>query len=381
MPFVELSGRGVRNLESFKIRPSEKINIFFGENGAGKTNLLELIYLNSLGKSFRTSQNRSVIKDSEESCVIFSKYTDAQTPGQVERLGLEKHRNSKQKISINGVKDKTVGELAQTVPVLVIQPNELDLIDGSSALRRSYLDWLLFHVEQDFFTSWKKNQKLLKQRNHLLRSAKAKGRAMAANLELKAWDLQFITANEEMRALREPYIKPLEAALNEYLALFSAFDGLRSGEGHEKHKTISIDFFQGWEAGHALHEALEKDLPLDLSKGFTRSGGHRCDLLIRVKQHPAKEHLSRGQKKVLALIMRLAQAKILMEARQKYPVLLIDDLFAELDEKNAKVFCSLLESLNSQVFLTRLGDFDEMSSYFKNPPKKFHVKQGQIKEA
>lgn len=379
MPFIELTGSGFRNLKSFKIKPSEKINIIYGANGAGKTNLLELIYLNSLGKSFRTSVNRSLIRDTEESCVVFSKYASEQFPGQIDRIGIEKHRHSKQKISINGLKDKTVAELAQIIPVLAIQPDELDLIDGPSSQRRSYLDWLLFHVEQDFYSCWKRNQKLLKQRNHLLRSNKGKPKTKTSSLELRAWDLQFIAANEEMSALRKPYIQALESVVNGYLSCFPAFENICVEENKVESFSLRIDFFQGWQENRLLVDVLEQDLVMDMSRGFTHSGGHRGDLLITVKQQPAKEYLSRGQKKLLALVMRLAQVITLLKIKKRSPILLIDDLFAELDEQSASIFCSLIESLDIQVFLTSLSDFENKNVYFKQEPRMFHVEQGLIK--
>ena len=381
MPFIEITGKGVRNLDDFKIRPAEKINVIFGENGAGKTNFLELIYLNSLGKSFRTNLNGSIIRDSEDSCVVFSKYLSGQPGSPISRLGLEKHRKGKQKISINGLKDKDMADLAQLVPVLVIQPNETDLIDGSSSQRRRYLDWLLFHVEPEFFACWKKSERLLKQRNHLLRQSKTRSRTGASILEQKAWDIQFVSANEALNALREPYINPLQKVINEHLELFPTFAWGASNSARESstaRPALNIDFFVGWQRNKLLLDLLDEELNVDINRGYTKSGSHRCDLIISAKGHPARDYLSRGQKKLLALAMRLAQAKILMSRHQIKPVLLIDDLFAELDEKNARTFCSLLESLNTQVFLTSVGSRDDHASFFKEKPAMFHVEQGRI---
>jgi DNA replication and repair protein RecF len=224
-------------------------------------------------------------------------------------------------------------------------------------------------VEHDFFELWNNNQKLLLQRNQLLKTGRIKTIQKA---EQKAWDLPFAQANEEVRRRRAPCVAEVQQAVNAHLGLFPAFEGI----------SIHLKFSGGWPADKCLIDILESEYQTDVKKGFTGKGGHRADLFITLEDgRPAKEILSRGQKKILAMVMRLAQAQLVKASTSHSPVLLVDDLFAELDEENTRVVCSLLEGLDAQVFLSALEKPKvNYGSFFKQSSKVFHVEHGVLKE-
>ncbi len=386
MPFKEISGKNLRNLEPYKLTPSPAINVIAGKNGAGKTNLLEAIYLNALGRSFRTSATRNLIADDQASCWVFAEYikkisdvNSGATGPTTHKIGVERKKGNYQKININGVRHNSLAELASLAPVLAIQPSETQLIDGGSAIRRKYLDWLMFHVEPSFLNQWRDNQRLLKQRNQLLRAFSKKGRLSKADrLEVKTWDQAFIMSCESLNKMREQTVNSLLSHINRYLHAIPAF---AQGGSQSRRIEIELNFDQGWAKEKTLEQSLDQSLQQDIYRGFTRSGSHRSDLIIRANGHQAKEYLSRGQKKLLSMLMRLAQAQELKQHPYcPKPILLLDDLFAELDQDNVKSFIHLFEELDTQVFLTCLNTETWVQGLLTKDSKVFHVEHGKIAE-
>lgn len=371
MPFLSISGKNLRNLDEYLIKPSPHVNIFLGKNGAGKTSLLEGIYLNAMGRSFRTSTTRSLINDKEDSCWVFSLYeNDKKT---LDKIGIERKKGNHQTLSINGAHHKSLSELAQIAPVLAIQPSETQLIDGASLIRRRHIDWVLFHVEPLFLDCWRNNQKHLKQRNMLLRSLSKKNKtSRSETIELSAWDNGFVESCYALNNMREQIISPLNNMTQEIISKFPAFF-------NDKNNTrVEITFFNGWAADKALQAILEDAVEQDIKKGFSGQGAHRCDLQIKVNKTLAKDHLSRGQKKLLSTALCLAQARLLLEKANKKTVVLLDDIFSEIDEENAQALIKEIEALDTQVFLTSIQELDKIRSFFSKQSSVFHVEHGKI---
>lgn len=370
MPLVALSGKNLRNLSEYSINPSPNINIILGKNGAGKTSLLEGVYLNVLGRSFRTSTTRNIINDNSDGCWTFAQYKN--TNNKIDRIGVERKKGNHQSLSINGIHHQSLLHLASIVPTLAIQPSESLLVDGASSYRRKYLDWVLFHVEPSFLECWRNNQKLLKQRNMLLRRLSKKRTTTKADLlELKVWDKGFVSSCLALSEMRERISQPLQHETSNYLSRMPAFNEVEE-------TSVNIAFYHGWVKDTDLEAALEIGLEQDIKKGFSRIGSHRCDLLMTAKNNAVKEYLSRGQKKLLAMAMCLAQAKVLSDQEGKKSILLLDDVFSELDEANAQAFVKEVEALDTQVFLTCLHTNKDVAGMFSKEIRMFHVEQGRV---
>lgn len=371
MPFVEISGKNIRNLKEFSLLPSDGTNLIYGSNGAGKTSILEAVYLNGLGRSFKTSALSNIINENESSCFVFSRFVE-EDKNLNHKIGVERLRGNKQKIKVDGALLGSLAPLAFLIPIITILPTETSLVDNSSSVRRKYLDWIMFHVEPGFFELWKNHQKLLKHRNHLLRNH-GKRNEKSLLLELSSWDQQFIEANKRISDLRGPVCEEL---FNKTLSVLSELPAYKA-------QTLSfeVSFYKGWSHKEGGFEnALSSGFKQDLKVGFSRLGAHRSDIVIKANQHPAKEYLSNGQKKLLSIAMKLAQAVLLRERQNKKAVLLIDDLFAELDEKNAEKFVALIEQLGLQTFFTSTDSQPQTKNWFKKRAKVFHVEQGLIEE-
>jgi DNA replication and repair protein RecF len=168
----------IRNLSSVRLEGLKRVNLFFGRNGSGKTSLLESIHLLGMARSFRGSGPGSLITHGEPECTVFGVVT---MPGSTygRPIGVQRRRSGDVQIRIGGRAVRTVAELAEQLPLLVINSDSFDLLTGSPAARRQFLDWGVFHVEHRFFQQWQRFQRCMKQRNNLLRHGKMAGQQLA----------------------------------------------------------------------------------------------------------------------------------------------------------------------------------------------------------
>jgi len=349
--------RHFRNIQSCSLDRLSTFNIFYGENGAGKTSVLESISLLCQGKSFRTNAARSLIQHDFQDLVVFSS-TDSGR-----RFG---HRRTKDgfELKVDGEVCKSLSTIAQELPVSLLDNNSSDLLVGSPSIRRAFVDWLMFHVEQQSFHSvWLRYKKLLKQRNELLK------RANVSPKELVVWDKSLVETGEILAQSRRAAMKDISEAVN---SLYQSF-GFDFGE-------LTIEFSDGWKQGEDLSTALFDNRERDIRYKTTHAGPHRFDIKILIDGIKASELLSRGQIKSMSQLMILANAILLCQKRpQNLPILLIDDFGAELDKHNRGKLLRLISRYNMQVFVSCI-DKNEVLSYLPDElvPTMFHVEQGKI---
>ncbi len=371
MPLTLISAKNLRNLHDYQLSPNPYNNVFIGKNGAGKTNLLEGIYLNALGRSFRTNLAPQIIQHHQESCLLFSRYKENAQATREHRLGFERNRSNKQAAHVDGEAVANLSQLAAIAPMVLIQPDETELIDGASSNRRKYIDMLMFHVEPSFLPLWRQHQHLLKQRNQLFKSNTSNIDTLRKNLE--PWNKQFIRVNQVLQAQRQQVFSEVLEDVVHYLQQFEAFSKTTGAE-------IRLEFYQGWPKESLLEDVLERSLESERLRGFTLSGGHRAEIKIKSEAGLAKAYLSRGQKKLLTMLMRLAQARFLKRAG-KEAVLLLDDIFAEMDEPNTRAFIEAAEALGLQSFYTSVQQPETIKKMFRASTTVFHVEQGAIVQA
>lgn len=352
--------RGVRNLASNQLQLGEGLNIFFGDNGAGKSSLLEALSFLTSGRSFRTSKLELIVNEAQEQLTVFAK-TDAGT-----KIGVGYHKGNKLKqIKINGTIVKSLSKLSCIYPTQVLSPESYHLIDSAPLERRKYLDWCLFHVEHNYQTDWKRFNTILKQRNALLKKAKT---ARINPQEIHLWNQEFCQAAEIINQKRKEIIEKLSDCLNAILNPL-AIDFCDS---------LKLNYYPGYTG--ELMDKLEQGIKADIESGFTKFGPHKADIKIKVNGYFAKEYLSRGQKKLLINALFLAQTQLLKQKTHKDSLFIIDDFTSELDQDNQRLLLStLLEQENVQVILSCLQQ-DSLKWLEKgyNRASMFHVKHGEI---
>lgn len=356
MPKLQkLSISGLRNLEPAELLPGAGINLIYGENGSGKTSLLEAIYLLSRAKSFRSTSRTPIIQQGASICVLHAVLDNSVA------LGFSRKQAGEQISRINRTTIKTQAELIGQLPLQVINADAFKILEAGPSTRRAFLDWGVFHVEHRFLGAWQKMQRALQNRNALLKSK------VFREQEIHPWTEEFCQHALAVDEFRQLYLEKLIPQLQR------CFERLLPG------MALSLAYERGWDSKQALKENLASRLEQDRRYGHTGAGPHRADLRIENQGAPAVDLLSRGQQKLLVFAMKFAQSALLAESRGQQCLFLIDDLPAELDISNRAKVLSILADSGEQVFVTGISATDLLNAMQKDKETRlFHVKHGRI---
>ncbi len=361
MSVTRLGLQHFRNIREAQLEPSPGFNFILGPNGSGKTSLLEAIHYLGVGRSFRTNQNNRAIQDGENAFVLHAR---KQGDRRLHHLGMQRDRQGQTTLRLDGETQHRLSQLAEVLPLQLITPESFELLTGGPANRRQYLDWGVFHVEQDFLDHWGRARRLLKQRNALLKQ-RPKGYD-----ELSYWDGELARHATALSALRQAYVAALKPVLAELAsALLPDYD-------------LQLDFNPGWDQERELGAVLASQFQRDLIMGHTGAGPHKAELRIKAKGTPVQEIFSRGELKLLVCAMKLAQAELLSKTKDKQVSFLIDDLPSELDGGKRRLLTQALARTGAQVFVTAI-DADKVDDMVAglDAVSLFHVKQGQLSTA
>jgi DNA replication and repair protein RecF len=243
--------------------------------------------------------------------------------------------------------------------VVCFEPGSHALIAGGAEERRSYLDWGVFHVEQDFLLAWRRYQRALKQRNSLLRS----NSTVPEELFLP-WEAELAQTAGQIDFMRQVYLDLLRPQLA------ASIGGLLPELGG-----VELRYRRGWAEDRALDEQLAEQRGRDLARGHTTLGAHRADWSLAFEHAPLREHLSRGQEKLTALGCLLAQAALYAERKGEWPIVCLDDLASELDQAHQAALVRQLVEASAQVLITGT----ELPGPLQGVPAHvFHVEQGRL---
>lgn len=351
----------VRNLREASLSDLSRINIIYGDNGAGKTSVLESIYLLSAARSFRSHKIAPIVHRDSQNLTVFG---EVYIPGVgYQPIGVErfKAKNTPPNIKIAGQSVHTASTLADSLPLQVICSETFKLLEGAPVVRRQFMDWGVFHVEHDFHSTWKKAQRCMKQRNMLLRHDRIDSQ------QLSVWTAELAQLGESLDEYREKYFKLYTPLFHQILAKLIDLDGLE------------ISYYRGWDKEHALIDVLNTSIHRDKSLGYTASGPQKADIKLRYKSVSASDVLSRGQLKLVVCALRVAQGYLLSRLTGKKCAYLIDDLPSELDTQHRNTLCALLEDLDCQVFITCVNKEDIRQCWSSDTEiKMFHVERGHV---
>lgn len=351
MSIRQLSLTDFRNLQSSTLDFHPSLNLITGDNGSGKTSLLEAIHILCQGRSFRHHQLKKSIQHGKESFLLFGRFSDYKT-------GLSKSEKNLE-IRLNGETLARRSLLAIQTPVNIVNANSFELITGSPEQRRQYLDWCMFHVEPKYTEYWSQFRHALKQRNKLLKSKQ--------DLQLlDYWNDYLIQPSMALHELRSNYCQIISDLLaNEISDLLTGM-------------SISLKYQQGWKQNTSLLQSLKTNRDRDIRSGFTNSGIHRDDLVILANAEPAADVLSRGQLKRLSLALLMASLRVVKAKSHRPIILLIDDLHAEMDKTSQKKTYEELLEMDLQLFITNIEA--SIPEPIKSKDFKwFHVEHGMIK--
>jgi DNA replication and repair protein RecF len=358
MHLLRLRAEQLRLFEAVDFEPTPGVNLLLGPNGAGKTSLLEAVYLLGYGRSFRAGAREAVVRRGAESLQVFAEIADAR--GERHRLGLQRSGRQWQ-ARIDGRDVGNLSELFVHCPVVCFEPGSHELIAGPAELRRRYLDWGLFHVEQTFLDTWRDYQRALRQRNALLRGH-------ASTDEFLPWEHELGSLGERLHQMRGSYVAALAAPLVAVAAEVFPSPG-----------PPTLRYLPGWSAeGEGLATVLAASRDRDRQVGYTTAGPHRANWSLHYPDLPTRDALSRGQEKLSALCCILAQAQHFAAVRGDWPIMCIDDLGSELDRPHQARAADWLAAQPAQVWVTGT-DAPAGFAAARDGVTTFHVEQGTLR--
>jgi len=343
-----------RCLAEARLELDPRFNLVHGPNASGKTSLLEAIAYLGRGKSFRGAPTDRLVRHGSKEFVLFGRVSQ---PGGESVLGVRNGEGGLE-VRIDGQGNVGVADLAERLPLQVVDPDVHNLVAGGPEERRRYLDWIAFHVEHGFLREWRRFRKALRQRNAALR-------ARADRAELDGWDRQFLAAAMRLHECRERALARTRAAL-ERTALRLLGDA------------VGFRYRRGWAEGLSLEAALARDRARDIETGTSGAGPQRADLALSYDDRQVRKLVSRGQQKLLACTLVLAATEVVQAELGRPLLLLLDDPAAELDSDALQRLMRAVEDLGAQVVATSLTSAPGL---FSSPARTFHVEQGVLTRA
>jgi DNA replication and repair protein RecF len=341
-----------RCLQSAALDLDPRFTLISGPNASGKTSLLEALYVLGRGRSFRTRRLEHLIRQGSDRFVVFG---EVDAFGRRVSVGVEGSAAGV-RAKLGGAKAASLTELATLLPVQIIDPEIHRLIEEGPSRRRRFLDWGVFHVEPRFVDDWQRFQQALKQRNAALKTRQP--RAVVA-----AWDADLVRYGELLAAARSGYVESLAVPAS---AIARNLLGME----------LSMALRAGWARDMSLAEALQQSWNHDQDTGATQVGPHRAELSIRLNDLAVKDRISRGQQKLLAAALLMAQVKLFPQDSPVQPTLLLDDPAAELDNERLTGMIREVSSQSVQLVVTTLHpEFSE----FGLPGLHYRIEAGDVR--
>ena len=362
MQITRLDLRNVRNLGDVSLALGAGLNLLLGDNGAGKTSVLEGLHLMAYGRSFRGRVRDGLIQRGAPALELYAEWLDNPAePERARRAGL-RHSGQDWTGRLDGGDVAQIGDLCAAMKVVTVEPGSHALVSGSSEIRRRFLDWGLFHVEHDYLPQWRRYARALKQRNALLKAG-------AGSSQLDAWDLELVDAAAPLDTRRDAYLTRLQAAVQTVAADIAPVLG-----------QPELEFLPGWRRSElSLADALLVARERDRAAGHTSVGPHRADWRFRFDGPLEQALLSRGQTKQAALCGLLAQAlDCAQQHAGQWPVIALDDLGSELDRHHQAHLLDYLRPGNAQVLITGTEVPGHWPARVHEEARVFHVEHGRI---
>ena len=320
-----------RNYNNKEIKLHENINVFFGENAQGKTNIIESIFLCSIGKSFRTNKEKELIKFNEEKTSVEINYEKSDRTGKIKiEIG------EKKQVYLNGIKIKKLSELLGNINVVIFTPDDINILKGGPQNRRKFLDIMISQLRPNYMHILSLYNKTLEQRNNYLKQIKTEKKE--ENL-LEIWDEKLIDYGIKIYEYRKEFIKKIKNKIKNIHA------GITNGK-----EEIEIEYISDAVTRQNFLNELKSRRKLDIIKGYTTKGIHRDDFIIYINKKEVGTYGSQGQNRTAMLSLKLSELQVIYDDIGEYPILLLDDFMSELDSKRRESFLNNIKDI--QVIIT-----------------------------
>ena len=344
-----------RNYDIEEINLEENINIFYGDNAQGKTNIIESIFLCSMGKSFRAKKDKEMIKLGCKNAQVEIEYEKSDRDGKI-KIDISNKKN----IFINGIKIKKLSELLGNINVVIFTPDDINILKGGPQNRRRFLDIMISQLKPNYMYNLNIYLKTLEQRNNYLRQIRDLGKDESL---LDIWDEKIAEYAINIYKYRKFFIEKLQNKIKDI-----------HNEITDNKENIEIEYLTECNNKEEFLKLLKQRRKLDIIKGFTTKGIHRDDFMIYINKKELDIYGSQGQHRTAILSLKLSELNIIYDEIGEYPILLLDDFMSELDEKRRR---NLLEKIkDAQVIITCTEKLD----IEKNKFLIYNVKSGKIQK-
>ena len=345
-----------RNYEEQKIELSNNINVFYGNNAQGKTNILESLYFCALGRSFRTYKENELIKFGKENSKIKVEYLKNNRDNEIE---INLNNNSKKIIKLNQIKVNKNSELLGNLNLVLFSPDDIIILKQAPALRRKFLDILISQLKPNYIHLLSEYNKVLDQRNAYLKTKNTEA--------IDIWDEQLANFAEKIFEYRKNYIEKLKEKMEQIHPKLT----------NEK-EIINIIYNSNFKNKSEFLNNLKRSLQNDLFKGYTHYGIHRDDFEITINNKSLNIYGSQGQHRTAILSLKIAEMKIIEEEILENPILLLDDVTSELDLERVNSIFNIVKDYQVFITCTDISSILKFDCLTKNI-KLYNIEGGTIK--
>jgi len=355
-----------RNYLSLEVKLHPKLNIFVGENAQGKTNIIEMLYLSALGRSFRTSRDQEMIQFQKQQA--YTKVELERVSGDVTiEIKLETAQRKKMKVNQNTLVKK--GELLGNLNVVIFAPDDLAIIKEGPGVRRNFIDNEISQIYPKYYYTLNQYQRILQQRNTLLKENRGK------KMDLEIWNDQLVKYGSLIIQYRRGFVKRISILAKlmhrkiteERETLEITYDSNVPCQGREQLAEIQREYMK----------KLQEKSGVERARGQTLVGPHRDDLIFKVNQMDVKHFGSQGQQRTAVLSLKLAEIELIKGEVGEYPVLLLDDVMSELDIHRQNYLVHNLKNIQTFITTTMI---DQLNIPPGDHRKIFIVSKGNLRE-
>ena len=342
-----------RNYDEQEIDLEKNINIFYGDNAQGKTNIIESVFLCSIGKSFRTSKDNELIKFNKDFSSVYLEFEKSDRNGNI-KIELSNKKN----IYLNGIKIKRLSDLLGNINVVLFSPDDINILKDGPDKRRRFLDIMIGQLRPNYIHILNRYNETLKQRNNYLKQIREENKTEEL---LEIWDEKLAEYGEKIYTYRAQFVEKIKSKI-----------GNIHNKITDEKEEIKLEYISNCKNKEEYLKLLKERRKLDIIKGFTTKGIHRDDFNIYINNNLVGVYGSQGQNRTTVLSLKISELQVIYDEIGEYPVLLLDDFMSELDEKRRKHFLENIK--NTQVIITCTDKI-----YLNNLDYKiYNVKNGQI---
>ena len=324
-----------RNYENEEIKLNKNINIFYGENAQGKTNIIEAIYLSSIGKSFRKNKEKELIKFNEKNCNLELFFEKSDREGKI-KINIENKKN----IFVNGIKIKKLSDLLGNINIVIFTPDDINILKGGPQNRRKFLDIMISQLRPKYLHIYNSYMKVLEERNNYLKNIENEKQDL-----LDIWDERLAEYGCEVYKYRKEFINKIKNKIN----------NIHKNITNNKEE-IDINYISNCENKIQFINLLKSRRKLDIIKGYTTKGIHRDDFDILINGISVNVYGSQGQHRTAILSLKFSELQVIYDEIGENPILLLDDFMSELDETRRKNFLEFIK--DTQVIITCTDKFE-----------------------